>query len=371
MIKFIKKIRQKWHNDIIVLIKKEAIQNKEELLKISSRISEIEKKINIINNVVTKNQFLLQCEMICDEFSHFTNDILRIEKMKVINLLGMKSSIFLNFLSNQKQLKKVYYSLDEQSRLTWYYLLLLRISLFFFSVDSTGIYHKNNVKECYDFLKYLQNITGWTGYNLDSQYYTSSQKHQYLMDELVKSGMHVIDAGAYDGNTAIHLSEIVGTKGMVYSFEPTNTSFLKLKDRGLANVTCIQKGLYSNECNLEFIENSISAGNYFSQQNTNQEKTNNVVSVISIDQFVNENNIPRIDYIKMDIEGMELEALKGAENTINKYFPNMAISIYHNSGNDLIDIPIYLVSKYCKFYDFKIMHHSKEIWESVIYAIRK
>jgi hypothetical protein len=74
-----------------------------------------------------------------------------------------------------------------------------------------------------------------------------------------------------------------------------------------------------------------------------------------------------VSYIKLDVEGAELEALKGAEQTIKTFKPILGISIYHKQ-RDLIDIPMYLkviVPEY-KFY-FRV--HKKLAIDTVLYAV--
>lgn len=72
-------------------------------------------------------------------------------------------------------------------------------------------------------------------------------------------------------------------------------------------------------------------------------------------------------YIKMDIEGAELEALKGAKNIIETQRPKLAICIYY-SLSDLYEIPLYLM-QICKGYKFYVRHYSYGWIESVLYAI--
>lgn len=74
-------------------------------------------------------------------------------------------------------------------------------------------------------------------------------------------------------------------------------------------------------------------------------------------------------YIKMDIEGSEMEALLGAKNTIEKYRPNMAICLYHKES-DLWEIPYYILKTYPD-YKLYIRHYSFTTNETVLYAIRK
>ena len=71
----------------------------------------------------------------------------------------------------------------------------------------------------------------------------------------------------------------------------------------------------------------------------------------------------------MDIEGSELVAIKGAENTIKKFKPKLAISIYHR-GKDIIDIPEYLLSINNQ-YKFYLKHISTSWVDTVLFAICK
>jgi hypothetical protein len=62
------------------------------------------------------------------------------------------------------------------------------------------------------------------------------------------------------------------------------------------------------------------------------------VTLTTIDKLVAELGLPRVDFIKMDIEGAEVRALNGARNTIARFKPRMAITAEHNP-NDERDIP--------------------------------
>ena len=56
---------------------------------------------------------------------------------------------------------------------------------------------------------------------------------------------------------------------------------------------------------------------------------NDVAKVVSIDSYVREKKIPRVDFIKLDVEGAELDVLEGAKATIALYKPILALSVYH------------------------------------------
>lgn len=73
-------------------------------------------------------------------------------------------------------------------------------------------------------------------------------------------------------------------------------------------------------------------------------------------------------FIKMDIEGAELEALKGSKRIISEYTPYLAICIYHNVTH-FWEIPL-LIKEYSANYDFYVGHHSDfDVNETVLYAI--
>ena len=98
--------------------------------------------------------------------------------------------------------------------------------------------------------------------------------------------------------------------------------------------------------------------------NTGREYTKKImITAKRIDDIVKDN----VTLIKMDVEGAELEALKGASNIINLCKPRLAISIYHHE-RDIIDIPSY-IHDLNPGYKMYIRHHSAFPWETVLYAI--
>ena len=86
------------------------------------------------------------------------------------------------------------------------------------------------------------------------------------------------------------------------------------------------------------------------------------VEVRALDEVVD----GKVTFIKMDIEGAELQALFGAEKTIKKYKPKLAICIYHRL-EDILEIPAYIHSIVPE-YKFYIRHYSFSTSETVLYA---
>ncbi len=72
-------------------------------------------------------------------------------------------------------------------------------------------------------------------------------------------------------------------------------------------------------------------------------------------------------FIKMDIEGSELAALQGAKETIQKYRPKLAISLYHKP-EDMLEIPNYILN-IVPDYKLYLRHYATNLWETVLYAI--
>jgi FkbM family methyltransferase len=91
------------------------------------------------------------------------------------------------------------------------------------------------------------------------------------------------------------------------------------------------------------------------------------VETVAIDDVVNREGLPRVDFIKMDIEGSELSALRGAEKTLRKFRPKLAISIYHKLP-DFWEIPRYLDSLDLN-YRFYIRHFTIHAEETVLFAV--
>ena len=90
----------------------------------------------------------------------------------------------------------------------------------------------------------------------------------------------------------------------------------------------------------------------------------NKMEFTSVDEYLDTSS--PITFLKADIEGEELNMLKGAENTIKKYKPKMAISVYHRP-DDLFSIFEY-IKKLVPEYAFFLRHHSISFDETVLYC---
>lgn len=191
---------------------------------------------------------------------------------------------------------------------------------------------------------------------------------QYAYRDIIraKAGDYVIDGGACYGDTALYFSNLVGENGKVFAFEFVNENieiFNKNMEinSNINNIELVKRPLHSNS-NTIVSYNGV-GGVATMNVNTQQKQS---FKTISIDDFVEENNIPKIDFIKFDIEGSELSALKGAEKTIKKHKPQLAICLYH-SFRDYTEIPVFL-HKLVPEYEFYFDHFTLSLIESVLFA---
>jgi len=98
-------------------------------------------------------------------------------------------------------------------------------------------------------------------------------------------------------------------------------------------------------------------------------KSEHAVQTISVDDFVKQRALKRVDFVKMDVEGAELKVLKGAEKTIRRFRPKLAIALYHRI-DDFITIPRY-VKSLALDYEFHLDHFTIHEEETVLFASRK
>ena len=155
----------------------------------------------------------------------------------------------------------------------------------------------------------------------------------------------VIDGGAYDGATARDFASL-GAK--VYSFEMDSNNFVKCANAAEKYGFVIENlGLGEAEKKVNYFHGG-TASSYFGGGDAEAQLT-------SIDGYVRNKDLPRVDYIKLDVEGAEFDTLKGAARTISKWKPKMAISAYH-LHNDIYTLPAFIKS-IRPDYEFAFRHY--------------
>ena len=169
-----------------------------------------------------------------------------------------------------------------------------------------------------------------------------------------------VDGGSFDGDTIrTFIDRVCGKFSDVYAFEPDPVTFAKLKANfsGEPRVHPIHAGIYSRGGSLKFRDDA-SRGAIFATDGEIE------MPVTTIDEVLGER---RLTYVKMNIEGAEIDALQGGRNTIRKWQPRLALSIYHRAS-DLWRIP-QLVLELDPGYRLYLRQHDGGIIETVLYAL--
>lgn len=209
-------------------------------------------------------------------------------------------------------------------------------------------------------------LTHMAGYlsNTD-KHFPISKFEQYLHPTFKLMQINqVIDGGAWHGDTALRLIEVLNTDTSIHSFEPEadNVAAAKLAVSQYANrVNIVSKGLWDSNTTLRFSSSSLTHS-----ASCNIDKSGDIeIEVCTIDDYCKQNDL-RPDLIKLDVEGADYAAIKGAQNIIKHNKPKLAVCLYHDF-DDLWRIPE-LIDSIRPDYNFYLGHHNNSWHETVLYC---
>lgn len=162
------------------------------------------------------------------------------------------------------------------------------------------------------------------------------------VNSLLNRGGTFIDAGANIGHFSLLASEVVGKEGHVIAIEPSSRDYNRLLDNikinGLENVISpyrfalsdVNEGIakLSIACEERSALNTI--GSEFGVKGVDEVQVEDV-SLATLDSFVVNSGLTRVEVLKLDIEGSELKALKGATDTISRFRPAIMIGVNASS----------------------------------------
>ncbi len=178
----------------------------------------------------------------------------------------------------------------------------------------------------------------------------------------------MIDAGAYNGDTAREAIRYFPGLRTVYAIEPDKRNFKKLTKYSEAETACeiitINAAAWCED----------SSGVFFGSGNRNStinatasfEHKENEVALLKIDSITDE----KIDYIKYDVEGAEREALLGSDGTIKKHLPTLLISLYHRS-RDIFEIVNTMRERYPEYSLYLRRLMCVPAWEIDLIMVKK
>lgn len=215
-------------------------------------------------------------------------------------------------LGHLEQIKKVYEKLADQESKTYYINFLMAC------MTRNPFFYKDNPR------------------SIDSYYYDS---------EIAKIGLHggevILDCGAFNGDTARIFRRITNNNCEIYCFEPVLENFNELAEwiekEKVKGVHAVHVGIgkekykdkvYSTEAKTTKGAVGINRFNSICP----------IINEIQVDSLDNMLGDKRVDYIKMDIEGAEMDALRGGIRVIKRNHPQMLISAYHKIA-DMWEVP--------------------------------
>jgi len=179
---------------------------------------------------------------------------------------------------------------------------------------------------------------------------------------ILPNGEVVVDCGAYIGDTLLDFIEQRIIPRKYYLFEPNNKNYAilmenvkKARKYGIETIT-YKAGVFNKNTKLYFTDAADSSC-------ISDNATSFSIDVITLDETIKE----PVSFIKMDIEGAELEALEGAKELIVTYKPKLAICLYHKQS-DFYMIPLFIKQICPEYKHFFVRHYSLCRIETVLYV---
>ncbi len=161
------------------------------------------------------------------------------------------------------------------------------------------------------------------------------QDNFMFLKKHVKPGDTVLDIGAHIGLFSTAAAQLTGNNGKVYAFEPAAETNTLLKHTIHINqlqqiVEAYSEAMGATSGNTVFYVSAIRGDNSNSMVSYKEDRELNPVNVAmySIDDFVQLKKIERLAFIKIDVEGAEYDALKGATNTLRNLKPACIVAIH-------------------------------------------
>jgi len=150
-----------------------------------------------------------------------------------------------------------------------------------------------------------------------------------ILNQLSKGDVF-IDIGAHIGKYSFLAAKKVGTNGKVIAVEPNPIAFKALKsgikENRLTNVIPLNIAVSNNNAIVQFYLSRWSVG---SSMKVSEGSYNTIfVKSMTLDTLVSILKLNRVDFIKIDVEGAELEVLMGAINTLINYKPRLIIEVW-------------------------------------------
>jgi len=152
-----------------------------------------------------------------------------------------------------------------------------------------------------------------------SHYGTYEELESKIMEEKIEMGNIVVDVGANIGLHTLNMARIVGNTGQVFAFEPDPSNFETLKKNvkinNYKNIILEQKAVGDKHGRTTLYQ-SDHPGKHRIFPQTEQAKSQVQVELTNLDNYFDSDMIDKINFIKIDVEGLEFSVLKGMKNIL-------------------------------------------------------
>jgi len=165
-----------------------------------------------------------------------------------------------------------------------------------------------------------------------------------FLRSVLRPGMHVIEAGANRGVTAVAIAKKIGAEGHLYAFEPVPEFYGELKENLLrndaGNVSAHQLALSNQRGRIRFYKHGGGSG-----ITPAQDAEALYVEAMTVTEFLAEQGEDRIDFLNLDCEGSELLVLRGAKSILEEHGPQVFCEVHRSylgelnqSADDVVDL---------------------------------
>lgn len=187
----------------------------------------------------------------------------------------------------------------------------------------------------------------------------------------------VVDGGAFNGETSFQFA-LQSPGGKVFAFEPDPNNQMQIQNllsaarasgdtNAIAAANMIEiapYAIYDRDTTLRF-----TAGQHGSSAIAIDVANTIEIPAMSLDSYIAQRGIEKLDLVSLDVEGAEPEALHGMRNALKKFRPKLQISIYHHKDH-LFSLP-FLAQELCEDYVYFMGHHNTYSTETDLYCIPK
>ena len=149
------------------------------------------------------------------------------------------------------------------------------------------------------------------------------------LEQVLAPGWTVLDVGAHIGYYSLLCARGVGPKGSVYAFEPCPSTFARLcRNLDLNPSLKVHPQAMALADRTEYLcMTEADASNTGTSYMKDKASSSSGIPVTTLDEFVREQRLTRVDFIKADVEGYEMKVLAGADETLARFSPRLMIEV--------------------------------------------